>query len=84
MNLFLIVNIRVIPNSKKVSIERIGTNSLKVKVKSKAMEGAANAELVDLLSEKLGVSVALVRGRKSREKVLQLNCTEDELAQSLK
>ena len=50
--------------------------ALKIKVHAPALEGRANDELIEFLAEKLGVhrrSVTLLRGDKSRQKVVQIN-----------
>jgi len=50
-------------------------DALKVKVHAPALEGRANDALLEFLSEKLGLprrAVALVRGDKSRYKVVRI------------
>ena len=51
-------------------------DALKVKVQAPALDGRANAALVEFLADRLGLSrraVVLVRGDKSRQKVVRID-----------
>jgi uncharacterized protein (TIGR00251 family) len=55
-------------------------NAIKVKLKARPIEGAANAALRKFLAEKLGVpehSVVLERGLKSRDKIVRIDALDE-------
>jgi len=69
------LELKTIPNAPRNEIVGWLGTALKVKVHAPAVEGKANDELIDFLAEKLGVhrrSVTLLRGDKSRQKVVQI------------
>lgn len=79
---------KVVPNSKVNKIQELPLNSLplqfskwspryflKVYLKSKPIEGKANKELVDLLSQRFNVSslaIEIITGYKGRMKVVRV------------
>ncbi|MCK4327186.1 MAG: YggU family protein [Candidatus Diapherotrites archaeon] len=67
-----VINVRVVPGSKEFQIagEDEWTGDIKVKVKSKAIEGKANQELVTELGKMLSAEVKIISGHKSRRKAL--------------
>lgn len=79
-----LISVHVIPRSSKVSIEKIGANEYKVKLHTPPVEGAANRELIRLISEKLHIprsQIQIRSGAKSRTKVLKiLGISHEELA----
>lgn len=67
------LSIRVIPNSKKVEIMKIDENSYRIKLDAPTTKGKANARLIEVLSDYFNVkksSVTIVKGHKSREKLI--------------
>ena len=71
----MIVNVKVVPNSKKYGVERMGENDFRVKVDAKAEGGRANRRLVEIVAEFFNVpksSVRIVKGFKSRSKVIEI------------
>ncbi|MDD5336859.1 MAG: DUF167 domain-containing protein [Candidatus ainarchaeum sp.] len=62
---------KVIPNAKKFSIS-MENGIAKIRVPAKAEGNEANLRLVKELGKRLGRKVALVRGRTSRNKVLEI------------
>ena len=73
------LELKTIPNAPRNEIVGWLGAALKVKVHAPAVEGKANDELIDFLAEKLGVhrrSVTLLRGEKSRQKVVQIDGLE--------
>lgn len=72
------LEIRVVPNAKRFSIS-LKDNIIKVYVRARAEDNAANGELVELLSEALGCKVRIAHGLKSRSKVLEIEGNEDEI-----
>ncbi|MGQ4892493.1 MAG: DUF167 domain-containing protein [Candidatus Njordarchaeia archaeon] len=65
-----ILNVHVIPNARKVKIQREG-DTLVVYLSSPPIGGKANKELLRLISSILGIpkrNVEILRGEKSRDK----------------
>ncbi len=70
------LELKVIPNAPRNEIAGWLGSALKVKVHAPALEGRANDELLDFLAETLGLprrSVTLLRGDKSRQKVVRIS-----------
>lgn len=70
------LELKVLPNAPRNEIAGWLGNTLKVKVHALALEGRANDELLEFLAGKLGIhhrSVTLLRGEKSRQKVVQID-----------
>ncbi len=69
------VRLRVVPNAKRSEFVGRHGDALKVKIAAPALEGRANGELIEFLSEALGVGrreVTLVSGEKSRDKLVEI------------
>ena len=69
------LELKVIPNAPRDEIAGWLGDALKVKIHAPALEGRANDALLDFLAQQLGVPrrhVALVRGEKSRQKVVRI------------
>ncbi len=78
----LIVNLKVKPNSSVFQIKKYNEaeNLLRIDVKSKALKGKANQELLKKIKRALGKEVELVAGEKTRTKKLKIrNCTKEAL-----
>ncbi len=60
----------VVPNSKKEQV--FGEDILKVKVKSKPENNKANVEVEKVLSKYFGKKVKIVKGFKSRKKIVEM------------
>jgi uncharacterized protein (TIGR00251 family) len=77
----MIIKIRVIPNSKKNEVvSRIGS-ILRVKIISPAVEGKANDELCNFLSDFFDVKKSMVflrKGERGREKTIEIIGRSDE------
>ncbi len=70
-----LIKIKVIPNAKKNKVVE-SEGLFKVYVNAPAVDGKANKALIEVLSEYFDVrksSVRIVRGEKSREKVVEVN-----------
>ncbi|MCX5777888.1 MAG: DUF167 domain-containing protein [Elusimicrobia bacterium] len=71
----MMIKVRVIPNSKRNEVvSRIGS-ILRVKISAPAVEGRANEELCDFLSEFFEVRrshVYLRKGERGREKTIEI------------
>lgn len=83
----MIIKVRVIPNSKRNDVvSRIGS-ILRVKLAAPAVEGKANEELCDYLSDFFDVkrsNILLRKGERGREKTIEITGrTEAELEEVL-
>ncbi|MCP5463453.1 MAG: YggU family protein [Deltaproteobacteria bacterium] len=72
------LTVKVIPNAKKTEITEDNPKEafLKVRLSCPPVDGAANKELVKLLSKHFGVSkskVKIIKGEKSREKIVEID-----------
>ncbi len=78
------VSIEVHPNSKKNEIKyNEWRNVIEVKVKSPAISGKANKEVVKLFSQIFGTEVLIVKGAKSRFKVIFTSLSKGEVVERL-
>jgi hypothetical protein len=67
----VIIDVRVIPRAKRSGLAGRRGDALLVRVQAPPLDGAANAELIDVLAEALGVTrrdVAVIAGERSRQK----------------
>ena len=65
------IDVRVIPRAGKAGIAGTRNGALLVRLNAPPVDGAANAELIDVLAGALGVprrSIALISGERSRSK----------------
>ena len=80
-------SVRVVPRASKSEIAGEIDDSLKIRLCSPPVDGAANAELIKLLARTLGVSrsdVEIVSGQTSKTKRIQITgVTADELKSRL-
>lgn len=75
----MIINIKVVPGSKKAEIEEIvdmfGEKTLKVRVKSIPENGKANEELIVMLSKYFKVpqkGIKIIKGLASGNKIVEI------------
>jgi uncharacterized protein (TIGR00251 family) len=71
-----VLGLKVIPNASRDEIVGWLGDALKVKVQAPALDGRANAALTEFLADQLGLprrAVVLVRGDKSRQKVVRID-----------
>ena len=76
----MILVVRVVPRASKPGLTVEADGSLKVRLQSPPVEGAANAELVDLLAGAFGVprrAVTIAGGAHSRSKRVQLEGVDE-------
>ena len=72
--IFMKIFVKVTPNARKTEIAKEG-EVLKVRLAAPAVDGKANSELLAVLAAHFGVrksSVTIVKGRKSRNKVIDI------------
>ncbi len=81
----IVLNLDVKANSGKFEICFYAkeTNTLKIKVKSKAENNAANLELLKNLSKIFNSNVKILKGFKSRKKVVAVEGSAESLWKSL-
>ena len=71
----MIVRVRVKPGSSNPGLEREG-DELVLRVRERAIEGAANEACIAAIAREYGVAksrVALIRGERSRRKVFEID-----------
>ena len=69
------------PGARISQITNVSGPSLEVQISARAVEGAANAELVDYLCSVLKIKrrqISIISGDKSRDKILQLTSVDAE------
>ncbi len=72
---YIVINIKVIPNSSKNVISEIIDDKLKVKIKAPAVENAANKELIKFFSKTFKLSksdIEFVGGITSKRKKIKI------------
>ncbi len=70
------VSIKVKPNSKTISVEKLNDGSYTVRVKAPAKEGKANDAVVRALGEYFGVPksrIAILHGQAGKNKVVEIS-----------
>lgn len=75
----IILRVRVLPRSSKKRIE-IMHEGLKVKLTAPPVEGAANEQLLEILSEAFGIrrsAFRILKGLSSRDKVVEIRGVDD-------
>lgn len=81
------VALRVVPNARKTEVVGVHGEAIKLKVASPALEGKANAAVLEFVAATAGVqprAAALVAGAKSRDKVVRVEgMTSQELKSRL-
>ena len=76
MGRMAILRVHVVPDAKIDSIIGEHGGAIKIKLRAPAVEGKANVALICFLAERLKISrraIALERGHKSRDKLIQIN-----------
>jgi len=71
--------VRVVARAKQEKVLPLEADQLKVYVHAPAIEGRANQDILKLLAKHFGVArmkVQIVRGEKSRDKVIEVNVGE--------
>lgn len=69
----MIIEVKVVTNAKKEEIIKIENNKYKVSLKEKAENNKPNIELLKLLKKYFGKNVKIIRGLKSRNKIIEIN-----------
>ncbi len=72
----IIFDARVVPRASKSEIVGEHDGALKVRIAAPPLEGAANAELIKILSKKFGVSksrIEIIGGQTSKQKQVRVS-----------
>ena len=75
----ILIEVKVDPRSSKKGVSGIMDNILKVKLTAPPVEGEANEQLIEVISELTGVrksDIRIVRGLSSRRKVVEIRGVE--------
>ena len=83
----VLLSVRVVPRAARAGLAGIREDALLVRLNAAPVEGAANAELVEVLADVLGVprrAVSIAVGERSRRKtVLIRGLSADEVASKI-
>lgn len=82
----LIVNIKIVPNSKKNEIIR-EEEFVKIKITAQPIDGKANKALIEFLSKNFKIpktSIKILKGETSKEKTILFETKDEEKLQKLK
>ncbi len=80
------MNVHIQPGASNSEIAGMHGDAIKIRIKARPVEGAANAALIDFIATKLGVTrkaVKILRGEKSRQKTVWVAVQADEAEQRL-
>jgi uncharacterized protein (TIGR00251 family) len=72
----LTVSVRVQPRASRAQVEGVKAGSLRVRLTAPPAEGAANAQLLEVLSKEFGLrksAIRIVKGQSSRDKLVELS-----------
>jgi uncharacterized protein (TIGR00251 family) len=75
----IILKVRVEPRSSRKGISGLIGNALKIRVNAPPVGGAANEELVEILSKEFGIkktAIKIIKGQFSRDKVVEIEGME--------
>jgi uncharacterized protein (TIGR00251 family) len=71
-----LLEVRVLPGASRDAVDgELADGRIRVRLRARAVEGAANDSLVDFVAARLGLarrSVTILRGHRSRQKTLEL------------
>ena len=83
----VLIAVRVVPRADRAGLAGIRDNAVLVRLNAAPAEGAANAELIEVLADALGVArraVSITSGERSRRKtVLIRGLSADEVASGI-
>jgi uncharacterized protein len=79
---FTVIVVRAVPRSSKISITQESSNQFKIRLTTAPVDGAANAQLIEILSERLSLPARKIHltagetGRLKRLKIEDLSLVE--------
>jgi uncharacterized protein (TIGR00251 family) len=71
----MLIRVYVTPNAKEARVVRVSEDYFEVRVNEKAVGGRANKRLLEILAEHFKIPksrISIVRGTKSRNKIVQV------------
>ena len=68
----MIIKIKVYPSSGREEVVKIFENEYKVYLKKHAEDGKANLELLKFLKKYFGANVKILKGLRSRDKIVEV------------
>jgi len=68
----MIIEVKVKPGAKKEEIDKVSENKYIIKLKEKPEDNKANLELLRLLKRHFGKEVKLIKGLKSKNKIVRV------------
>lgn len=80
------MNVHIQPGASNSEIAGMHGDAIKIRIKARPVEGAANAALIDFIATNLGVTrkaVKILRGEKSRQKTVWVAVQADEVERRL-
>jgi len=80
------VNVHIQPGASKSEVAGMHGDAIKIRIKARPVEGAANSALIEFIAMNLGVTrkaVKIVRGEKSRQKTVLIAVQADEVERRL-
>jgi uncharacterized protein (TIGR00251 family) len=84
----VLITVRVVPRAARAGLAGIREDALLVRLNAAPVEGAANSELIEVLSDALGVpkrAISIAVGERSRRKtVLIRGLSADDIASKIK
>ncbi len=75
----IVIEVKVEPRSSKKGIAGVMGDMLKVKLTAPPVEGEANEQLIEVISEATGIRksrIRIIRGLSSKKKVVEINGIE--------
>lgn len=69
------ISVRVQPRASRAAVEGIKDGSLRVRLTAPPAEGAANEQLIEVLSKEFGIrksAIRIVKGQSSRDKLVEV------------
>jgi uncharacterized protein (TIGR00251 family) len=76
------IEAKVITNAKKDNIQ-MENGKLKIRIGEQPLKGKANKAIEKLIKQEIGFTVQIISGTKDRNKVLQIDCSEQELVNKI-
>ncbi len=84
-NDFVVLNFKIIPNSKEFRL--IGFDSwskrVRLKIKNPAIKGKANKEIIEKLKKLFNADVEIIKGHLSNQKEIKINAKPELVKQKL-
>jgi len=68
----MILKIKIKPSSVKQEIIKISENEYKISLEERAEDNKANIELIKLLKKHFGKNIKIIKGIKSRNKIIEI------------